>query len=83
MSILICLLRAQFVMGTILEIEVYGEDAEAFADTVFSLANEMDKLWRGFWEGWVLPPSPSRWAAPCHRRWPAGTMPVTSAGVSS
>ncbi|MEO0148248.1 MAG: hypothetical protein ABIL16_02635 [candidate division WOR-3 bacterium] len=54
MSILICLLRAQFVMGTILEIEVYGEDAEAFADTVFSLANEMDKLWRGFWEGWVL-----------------------------
>ncbi len=40
-------------MGTILEIEVYGEDAEAFADTVFSLANGMDDLWRGFWDGWV------------------------------
>lgn len=53
MSILVCLLRAQVVMGTILEIEAYGKDAEAFVDTIFSLANMMDSLWRGFWEGWV------------------------------
>jgi len=53
MIILFGILRAQFVMGTILELEVYGKDAELFADSVFSLAIMMDSLWRNFWEGWV------------------------------
>ncbi len=52
MSLLICLVRAQVVMGTILEVEVYGKDAEVFSDTVFKLAVYMDSLWRDFWLGW-------------------------------
>lgn len=52
MSLIISLVRAQVVMGTILEVESYGKDAETFVDTVFKLAVHMDSLWRGFWLGW-------------------------------
>ncbi len=47
------IIRAQYVMGTILELEVYGKDAEVFIDTVFEVARSMDESLRRFWKGWV------------------------------
>ena len=42
------IIRAQYVMGTILELEVYGKDAEVFIDTVFEVARSMDESLRRF-----------------------------------
>ncbi len=53
MSFVIAIVRAQIVMGTILEVEAYGKDEEVFVDSVFSIALRMDSLWRFFWEGWT------------------------------